>query len=104
MARLRAIASYFNPMRYRRRLQNYLAFRRRLTVPLRMETAWAQRYEAWAARLLERVRGNIDCTDGTIAHLWHGELRHRCHQGRHAPFAAFGYDPAVDSALAGSHA
>ena len=67
---------------------------------LRMGPAWARHYEAWAARLFGRVRGNIGCTDGTVVHLWHGDLRHRRHRCRHEPFAAFGFDPAVDIALA----
>ncbi len=55
-----AITSYFNPAGYRRRLMNFLEFRRRLTVPLlAVELAYGERFELADddADLLVRLRG-----------------------------------------------
>ena len=59
MRDLWAITCYFNPMRYQRRLQNYLAFRRHLTVPLvAVDLAYHDDFELPqdAADILVRLR------------------------------------------------
>lgn len=60
MSELWAITSYFNPMRYQRRLANYRAFRRRLAVPLlTVELAYGTTFELGpdAADTLIQLRG-----------------------------------------------
>lgn len=55
-----AITSYFNPMRYRRRLANYRTFRARLDVPLvAVELAYGDGFELGAgdAEILIQLRG-----------------------------------------------
>src|SRR5262245_37018879 len=58
-AGLWAITSYFNPARYRRKLQNYRVFRERLAVPLvTAELAFdGFDLDAGDAEVLVRVRG-----------------------------------------------
>jgi hypothetical protein len=55
-----AITSYFNPARYRRRLENFQEFRRRLAVPLlAVELGYGDRFELGDddADILVRLRG-----------------------------------------------
>jgi hypothetical protein len=61
MRNLWAITCHVNPMRYRRRLQNYLAFRRHLKVPLvAVELAYHDDFDLPpdAAEILIRLRSN----------------------------------------------
>jgi hypothetical protein len=66
---------------------------------LQMTPAWAEHYEAWAARHMRSVRADIGCTEGGIIHLWHGDLKHRRYLERHREFSAFDYNPETDIAL-----
>jgi len=66
---------------------------------LRMTPRWAEHYLAWAERHAPRVQGNIGCLEGSLVHLWHGDLEHRRYGDRHSGFAAFDYDPLRDIAL-----
>ena len=56
-SRLWAITSYFNPVGYQRRLENYRIFRQRLTVPLvTVELSFAPVFElakevSWSTRI-----------------------------------------------------
>ncbi len=63
-----AITSYFNPVRYRRRLSNFKIFRKHLTVPLvAVELAYSDDFELQEqdADILVQLRGG--------AVLWHKE-------------------------------
>ncbi|HUH92836.1 MAG TPA: hypothetical protein VL742_06770 [Casimicrobiaceae bacterium] len=64
-----------------------------------MTPAWAEHYRAWATRHLANVRGSIGFTEGTLIHLWHGELNDRRYQERHRAFSAYDFDPNADIAL-----
>ena len=60
MSRLWAVTSYFNPAGYRRRLQNYRTFRKRLSVPLvAVELAYGPTFELTKddADVLIQLRG-----------------------------------------------
>ena len=60
MQRLWAISCYFNPIGYKRRLQNYVAFRRRLSVPLvTVELAYGDGFDLQpdAADILIQLKG-----------------------------------------------
>lgn len=66
---------------------------------LQMNSAWAEHYQAWADRHFREVRADIGSIDGTLIHLWHGDLKHRRYQERHRDFSAFDYSPITDIAL-----
>jgi hypothetical protein len=66
---------------------------------LRMGPRWAEHYLAWAERHAERVGADIGCVEGSLIHLWHGDLEHRRYQDRHCDFSAYGYDPSTDVTL-----
>ena len=68
---------------------------------LRMTPRWADHYRAWAERHSHAVGANIGCLEGSVVHLWHGDLEHRRYQDRHCDFSAYGYDPSTDIALDG---
>jgi hypothetical protein len=66
---------------------------------LHMAPSWAEHYAAWADAHFHSVRAEIGSIDGTIVHLWHGDLIHRRYQERHREFSRYHYDPASDIAL-----
>lgn len=65
---------------------------------LRMNDRWAEHYLAWAQPHFDKVRGNIGFVNGTLLHLWHGDLKDRQYAGRHRDFQQFGFDPSMDIA------
>jgi hypothetical protein len=64
--------------------------------------AHAQHYAQWAAKLSDVAREGIGVVDGDVYHLWHGSLRDRRYNLRHAILRRFAFDPYVDVAVAGS--
>jgi len=67
-----------------------------------MTPAWAEHYQAWATRHFESVRGRLGFTEGTLIHLWHGDLNDRRYQERHRALRAYDFDPRTDIALDGN--
>ena len=65
---------------------------------LQMSPRWMEHYMAWARPHFESVRGSIGFLEGTLLHLWHGDLTDRRYMDRHRDFRQFDFDPAVDIA------
>lgn len=65
----------------------------------RMGPARSQHYLTWASRFHRIVGGTFGFVPGRIAHLWHGEIRHRGYGTRYQNFADFDFDPVRDLAL-----
>ncbi len=63
-----------------------------------MNDRWAAHYLAWARQHYERINGSLGFIDGTLIHLWHGDLKDRRYADRHREFSEFLFDPAVDLA------
>lgn len=57
-----------------------------------------QAYLTWAGGLFNRVGGNVAHLEGTVHHLWHGDLRQRQSSSRHAQLAPHDFDPWLDLA------
>lgn len=66
---------------------------------LRMTPRWEAHYREWAEGHSRSVRANIGCMEGSLVHLWHGDLEHRRYQDRHTDFRTYGYDPSTDIAI-----
>jgi len=66
---------------------------------VRMTRFHAEHYEAWARGFHRTVRGRIDCIDGRIDHLWHGDLRDRRYGERLRLLADHAFDPCRDLTL-----
>lgn len=66
---------------------------------LQMTPAWTRHYVAWAERHFHGVRGAAGCIEGTVVHLWHGDLAKRRYRQRHVEFRRFDYDPSADVAV-----
>ena len=67
---------------------------------LQMNSQWQKHYLAWADKHYESVGGKIGYVEGSIYHLWHGNLQNRQYQDRHRIFKAYDFDPEIDLALA----
>jgi hypothetical protein len=70
----------------------------------RMNSRQRQRYLAWAQPFHVDVAGAVDCVDGDIFHLWHGDMEHRRYQQRHAELVRHDFDPFNDIAVAANGA
>jgi hypothetical protein len=66
---------------------------------LQMRAAWTRHYEDWAGRHRRAADGEIGCAEGTIVHLWHGDLANRRYLQRHVEFSRFDFDPSTDIAI-----
>jgi len=66
---------------------------------IQMNPRWTDHYLAWARPYFESVRGSIGFLQGTLLHLWHGDLDERNYAGRHQHFKQFDFDPSVDIAV-----
>ncbi|HVM46424.1 MAG TPA: hypothetical protein VMU04_00280 [Candidatus Acidoferrum sp.] len=66
---------------------------------LQMNPRWAEHYLAWAKPLFQSVRGSVGGLEGTLVHLWHGDLKDRKYASRHEEFKRFEFDPGADIAL-----
>jgi hypothetical protein len=70
LKKLWAITSYFNPVGYARRLQNYLAFRKHLAIPLvTVELAYRDDFDLPpdAGDILIRLRARTSLAEGATA-------------------------------------
>ncbi len=56
----------------------------------------AAAYRAWGEPYREAVAGSVDAIDGSLFHLWHGDLRNRRWRERHERLAGYGFDPDTD--------
>ncbi|NNM28497.1 MAG: hypothetical protein HKO57_03190, partial [Akkermansiaceae bacterium] len=65
----------------------------------KMTAPHARHYRAWAEPFFDRIRGKVGWLDGSILHLWHGDLQKRRYPGRYNGFDAFEFDPYTDVAL-----
>lgn len=65
----------------------------------RMNAHQQRAYAAWALPFGRTVAGAVAALPGTIAHLWHGDLRDRGARARHTGLGAFDFDPARDIAV-----
>jgi hypothetical protein len=61
--------------------------------------AHANDYCSWSRRFHAETGGRIGCAEVDVFHLWHGDLRDRQYQARHAILREHDYDPAADIAL-----
>jgi hypothetical protein len=66
----------------------------------RLGPAHREHYLRWAARFHDAVRAGVGVIDGTVYHLWHGEVRDRQYNLRHAILRKFSFDPSADLAVA----
>jgi hypothetical protein len=71
-----------------------LASKRGMTPPER------QRYLAWAESFHHAIGAGVTHVEGTLYHLWHGDLRDRQYPERHQRLRRFHFDPFHDIALA----
>jgi hypothetical protein len=58
----------------------------------------------WARPFYDTVHADFGCCQGTIYHLWHGDLKDRNYRERRVGFAKFDFDPHTDIAIGGSGA
>ena len=58
-----------------------------------------EHYMAWARPHFESVHSSIGYLDGTLLHLWHGDLKNRRYSDRHRDLKQFDFDPYVDIAI-----
>lgn len=65
----------------------------------RMNARQTEHYLAWARRYYAAVRGRIGYINGTIYHMWHGELPNRWSRRRHFGLTEFAFDPYSDIAI-----
>jgi hypothetical protein len=63
---------------------------------LQMNANWAKHYLTWAQPYFETVQGKVGYVDGSLFHLWHGDLGHRRYAERHGYLSRCGFDPATD--------
>jgi hypothetical protein len=66
---------------------------------LQMSPRWMEHYMAWARPHFESVHSSIGYLDGTLLHLWHGDLKNRRYSDRHRDLKQFDFDPYVDIAI-----
>lgn len=58
-----------------------------------------EHYLAWAEPFGQAVGGRVGCVEGTLLHLWHGDLEDRRYRERWRELAQFGFDPFTDIAI-----
>ena len=63
-----------------------------------MSDRQADHYLDWARRYHEIVHGETGFSDGTVSHLWHGDVESRRYRARHDGLKHFGFDPVDDIA------
>lgn len=63
---------------------------------VQMNPRWAAHFCAWARPFSEAIKGRVGCLAGTIAHLWHGEMRDRRYGERHHVLRQHQFDPTLD--------
>jgi len=55
-----------------------------------------RRIRAWKTGFAADVDARATWIDGTVYHLWHGEIVNRLYKARNIPLLNYNYDPAVD--------
>ncbi len=65
-----------------------------------MNARQAEHYMAWAKPFFNTVRGNIGYVEGSVMHLWHGNMLHRNSIRRYDGLQEFDFDPFCDIAIA----
>jgi len=63
---------------------------------LRMNDPRKNHYLRWAQPFYDDIGGQLGCLDGTIAHLWHGDMGDRMYYRRHGALAEYDFDPCTD--------
>ena len=58
-----------------------------------------ERYDTWAKPFSKSSRGEIGFLDGTIFHLWHGNIQNRRARKRHEGLQQFQFDPYADISI-----
>jgi hypothetical protein len=53
-------------------------------------------FSEWCRRMYGSVRARVGCVDGTLLHLWHGDIDNRRYVNRNRELAALGFDPYND--------
>jgi hypothetical protein len=64
-----------------------------------MNDRQAEHYLRWAEPWHEAVRGRAGVLDGTLLHLWHGDVEDRGYRERHDVLHRHDFDPSRDIAL-----
>jgi hypothetical protein len=64
-----------------------------------LSPAHAEDYYAWARTFNEEAEGQIGYVETDCFHLWHGDLKNRQYEERHAILRENHYDPAADISL-----
>jgi len=64
-----------------------------------MNARQAEYFLNWARPFHEEVRGRVGFLNGSLFHLWHGNILDRQYRQRHVGFKSFGFDPFTDIAL-----
>lgn len=62
----------------------------------RTSEAERSHYRSWATSLFDSVRGRVGNLEGTVFHLWHGNLRDRQYLERRDRLCDLGFDPHQD--------
>lgn len=70
----------------------------RIPGPYRMNAGQAAHYLAWAGRYREAMEAGMGVVDGTLLHLWHGDLDDRRYDTRYDGLAPHDFDPEGDVA------
>ena len=65
---------------------------------MRFNPAWIDHYRQWADPIYQSVKGHLGYVDGTVRHVWHGNLKYRRFSEIHADFKRFDFDPTRDIA------
>lgn len=63
---------------------------------LRMNRPRRDHYLRWAQPFYDDVGGRLDCIEGKIVHLWHGDMGDRMYYRRHGALAEHDFDPFTD--------
>ena len=72
---------------------------RDIEAPYQMNQRQAEHYLAWAVRYHEEIEGNLGVVEGTLLHLWHGDLVDRGYDVRYQGLKAYDFDPFSDVAV-----
>lgn len=70
--------------------------------PFQMNRQQAEHYRAWATRYHEAIEGDLEVVEGTLVHLWHGDLADRGYDTRYQGLESYDFDPFSDVAIDGS--
>jgi hypothetical protein len=62
----------------------------------RMNAPQAEHYLRWAVPFHEEIRGQVGYREGTVYHLWHGDLADRRYVERYDGFEVYDFDPGSD--------